>query len=457
MRNPLPANYRPPDLSDYEEPLDLIDDGLIDLSSALRYQADGLTMYASTSFMNAANRFREAGEQLRQYREQLLRFIVPRLWDLSENAEHIDGVTPMRPDISVILENLEGIITAENYLWTGLSSWRKVERIRKILQKRNPDIDLRQLAREYAASPSPELMDKIIRARERMGNFRFFMHGEGWQAQTTFPPEIYDHGPEDGCIVSSATESHDGWWGVGHVTWTGDSEIRDLGDHSTGPRPGPLPTREQVAKAHFEVVRKVEDEGVEAISPYHRWSSYRDNPGSDVRLRMLEREYSNQPSPEILRRLNAARERAGIEVELPVQHLQMLFEDMISLLGKTLEDANEAPGSILKGAYDVFGSHKIQGFYGSKFIKLTAYNLYDPMGEYTNVHINVEKYRSGIKRAYQKASVELYPDDVIYISKSSRLAFTHGLAGDDKSYTLPPNQPWAYNAKDLLDYVVKEL
>jgi len=491
MRNPVPTNYRPPDLSDYEEPLDLIDEGLLDLIRALSYQADGLTLYSSVYFMNAANRFRVAGEELMQYRETLLRFVVPDLWELSDKVEFIKGVTPLRPDITSILGALEGIITAENYLWRKLSTWRKVERIRKILLKRNPeetshgmcpkcfvkqmeeigvvvtpeklkkitqqkhapgirvvcgwcgkilqepehrynpDVNLRQLEREYATSPSPDLMDKIIRVYERSGNFRFFIFSEGWQVQTTLP---------DGRVISSATQSHDGWWGIGHITWIGDSEEQGLGDHAVGDYPGPPPTREQVAKAHFEVVRKIEQEGIDSVVSYHRWGSFRDNP--DITFRELEREYYNHPSPEALRKLNVARERAGIDIELPVHHLQMLFEDIINLMGKTLEHG--------------MWNFPITGFVDDEYFRVNAWNLYDPKEEHINVHLNVERHRSGRKRAYQKASVDIYPDDVIYVAKSSRLASSRG-SGDQESYTLPPNQPWVYHAKDLLDYVANEL
>ena len=331
MRNPVPINYRPPNLSDYEEPLDLIDDGLIDLRRALQYQSENLRMYATTSFMNAARRFMKAGEELRQYREILLRFVVPDLWELAEKAEYTSGVTPLRPDVSPILGQLERIITAENYLWSGLNSWRKIERIRKTLSRRNPishgicpecfsdqmlelgvtiseekfesisqqkhapgmrvvcgwcdkvlqegndrrnpDVDIRKLEREYAASPSEELMERLIRAYERRGDFRLFQFGEGWQAQTTLGDRI----------ISSATQSHDGWWGIGHVTFKeDDKKMLDLGDHSVSLYPGPLPTREQVFKAHFEVVDFIREHGMEgAPAIYHRWGSFID---PDTRL-----------------------------------------------------------------------------------------------------------------------------------------------------------------------------
>jgi len=310
----------------------------------------------------------------------------------------------------------------------------------------NPDVDLRKLEREYAASPSSESLEKLVRALERSGTFRLFEFGEGWQAQTTLPPELYPPsiysglGPPERRVISSATQSHDGWWGIGHVTWIGDGEMRDLGDHATGPHPGPLPTREQVAKAHFEVVNKVKEDGVGSISLYHRWSSYRDNPGPDVRMRELEREYANHPSPETLGRLNAMRVRSGVDDELPIPHLQMLFEGICKLLGKEPETSEDA------------ATTRAKGFHNDYFFKIRAYNLYDSEGEYINAHLEIMRYESGSRRAYQASVAEIYPDDRIYIRRESRLKYARG-SGVWDSYDIRLHQPWVYHAEDLLEFV----
>lgn len=131
--------------------------------------------------------------------------------------------------------------------------------------RHNPDETIRKLEREYAASPSDENRDRLNAARERAGLSlipRVFLFSEGWQAQTKFI---------DGRVISSATVSHDGWWGIDHVTWTQeDPDIKELGHHVvtsvwySHPESGGIwnisfaelrkPTKEEVEEAHQEVL-----------------------------------------------------------------------------------------------------------------------------------------------------------------------------------------------------------
>jgi len=158
-------------------------------------------------------------------------------------------------------------------------------------RRNNPDEDLRALEREYHSEPSEELRRKLNVSYLRSGlptipiaPERFYMFSEGWQAQTTEP---------DGRVISSATQSHDGWWGVGHATWSdddNDGKIRDLGDHGFNSIHDPefvkarawhvenipKPTPEEVIVAHRQVVDFVRIEGVEAVSEYHRWDDLDD-------------------------------------------------------------------------------------------------------------------------------------------------------------------------------------
>ena len=139
----------------------------------------------------------------------------------------------------------------------------------------NPDDEIRYLERQYQLEGTDEARNRLNVARSRAGLDlipRIFEFGEGWQAQTTLP---------DGIIISSATASHDGWWGVDHLSWkTGDpasdKDSCSLGNHliSRAP-PGvlithtPKPTKEQVIESHREAVEKFRKDSVRFTPPEH--------------------------------------------------------------------------------------------------------------------------------------------------------------------------------------------
>jgi transposase-like protein len=114
-RNPLPMNYRPPDLSDYEEPLDLIDDGLIHLNDAIQYSKDKLPLYASTNFMRAANMFTRAAEWMPKRWGKVLFIPINELWNMAETADS-RSLQDLAPQILRILPALDEIVVSESYL-----------------------------------------------------------------------------------------------------------------------------------------------------------------------------------------------------------------------------------------------------------------------------------------------------------------------------------------------------
>lgn len=148
--------------------------------------------------------------------------------------------------------------------------------------RRNPDEQIRRLQRVAEHDPTATNYMLLNAALMRAGQFpqpKVWVFNEGWQAQTYFP---------DGRTISSATVSHDGWWGIGHVTWIGDEEMQDIGDHfvryyppgcnihysSSQPQEIAryIPRKEEVVSAHQEVVRSYLQDGDYILRrPYYRW------------------------------------------------------------------------------------------------------------------------------------------------------------------------------------------
>lgn len=131
-----------------------------------------------------------------------------------------------------------------------------------ISERRNPDLNLRDAERAFLAGDTDDLHGQYNSARMRAGlplHHRQFSTSQGWVFRTTLP---------DGRRVSSAAQMHDGWWGVGHVLWTGDfsDEMIELGEHYTvssrlAPHIPflelPRPTRELVERLHEEVLEDI--------------------------------------------------------------------------------------------------------------------------------------------------------------------------------------------------------
>jgi len=226
--------------------------------------------------------------------------------------------------------------------------------------RRNADLSLREVERLYHLDKTPENRIILNRLRRRAGldrvppELRVFKFTEGWQVQSLLIENdvLYR--------ISSATQSHDGWWGIHHVYWQmTDGEMMDLGDHYVGPRTATLvrcticratfecehrrddadvvdparliinrerPTQDEVIRAHLQVVNYVEDYGLASVKKYHRWeprlrasfahARHRANP--DESLRELEREYLRTRDEAIKEQLRAARLRSG----LPVPNLE---------------------------------------------------------------------------------------------------------------------------------------
>lgn len=238
--------------------------------------------------------------------------------------------------------------------------------------RRNTDLSLREAERLYQLDKTPEKRLILNRLRQRAGldrippDYRVFKFSEGWQAQSFIIENdvIYR--------LSSATQSHDGWWGIHHVYWQmADGEMIDLGDHYVGPRTAPLarcticratfecehrrddadivdparlvmlrerPTQDEVIRAHLQVVNHVEDYGLALVKKYHRWeprlrptfarARYRANP--DESLRELEREYLRTRDETTKEQLRAARLRSG----LPVPNLEFGYNAGLPLDAK---------------------------------------------------------------------------------------------------------------------------
>ena len=81
----------------------------------------------------------------------------------------------------------------------------------------------------------------------------------------------------------------------------------------------------------------------------------------DDRLRRAERSYVVGPTIETLQRFNSELTKAGHEAFLPLEHLQMLFEDIGNLLdGATVDDSGPGEGLIAQG---VDNFRVVQGWY----------------------------------------------------------------------------------------------
>jgi len=149
--------------------------------------------------------------------------------------------------------------------------------LREFISKRNPDEKINNLELAYALVPSEENRERLSFARMQVGLLpipKVFLFNEGWQAQSTLL---------DGSVISSATTSHDGWWGINHATWNDAVDkkaIRDLGNHlvsscySTGLLFSelPKPTKEQVLATHQEVVTAALRDGIDSICYKRRGS-----------------------------------------------------------------------------------------------------------------------------------------------------------------------------------------
>jgi hypothetical protein len=142
------------------------------------------------------------------------------------------------------------------------------------------DAFIRSLERDFQQTPTQETQLPVNIARMRAGLLplpRIYHYIEGWTAQTIL---------QEKRIISSATVSHDGWWGIGHATWSsgdsGDSRMVDLGDHfvreyhdrSRERASENRPTKEEVALAHQQVVQYLLEHLQTALSrrKYYRWA-----------------------------------------------------------------------------------------------------------------------------------------------------------------------------------------
>lgn len=158
------------------------------------------------------------------------------------------------------------------------------------------DANLRRLQREYEIGPSVHTRYLLNRERAQFGLpleppippiLAVYQYGEGWQAQTT--TMLGTNG--NTYVISSATRSHDGWWGIAHGWWiinSPNSHIWDLGEHNTGPRPSRdagfpsellvanKATRLQVIQAHLMVVGEVEATRIAGLEPGNSYRSWLD-------------------------------------------------------------------------------------------------------------------------------------------------------------------------------------
>lgn len=166
---------------------------------------------------------------------------------------------------------------------------------------------------------------------------------------------------------------------------------------------------------------------------------YRRN--ADVDYRSLERLYASQPTTENLMRLNTALERSGQEAYLPIPFMQNLVDNLLNAIYPTSKPL------IRDSSLSWDGHHR-----GLK-VNVYTYNLiYDEDSDfdedeakYTNAHITITMGGPFSDKPRDQGSVELeiYPDDVIYISYSF----------ERPGKTLPLNQPWVYDAKALLEFL----
>ena len=178
----------------------------------------------------------------------------------------------------------------------------------------------------------------------------------------------------------------------------------------------------------------------------------------DENLRYLERQYAATGDPADLSTYNQALSRAGQEIFLPIKHLQMLFEDITVLL-KYKTRYGEYPTTAEPGHNEqdnflvVEGWHNLDDFSDVSF-RVTAYNLYDPQEEHTNVHLVISHEGIGITGDNEGLELTLFPDDVIYLNWRGRKGLWQ-LPGEPRrlQLQLPLHQPWAYSARELLEFV----
>jgi hypothetical protein len=132
-RNPLPVNYRHPNVDDYEHPLDLVDDALIYISRAISYHIDNLTLYSSTRFMMASHLLSRAADRMPRKWGSTLSYSVGVLRQLADDAED-NPLTYLAPAIMDAVTPIRLVIIGEPYLGISLKSHRRVDRIRRLLE-----------------------------------------------------------------------------------------------------------------------------------------------------------------------------------------------------------------------------------------------------------------------------------------------------------------------------------
>jgi hypothetical protein len=96
----------------------------------------------------------------------------------------------------------------------------------------------------------------------------------------------------------------------------------------------------------------------------------------DRRLRATERAYNLEPTTANLHRYNNALVSAGEEAFLPLEHLQMLYEDITNFLdGAFIDDSGPSEELIQRG---VDNFRVVSGFYKEASFRVTAYNVFHP-------------------------------------------------------------------------------
>jgi len=197
----------------------------------------------------------------------------------------------------------------------------------------------------------------------------------------------------------------------------------------------------------------------------------------DDRLRRAERDYVESPTIESLRRYNSALTMAGQEAFLPIEHLQMLFEDITNLLDDVKIDDSGPDDDYLEGIglidQGIDSFRVVQGRYGHPYgsqispatlepiftwthFRITAYNVFGD--ENRSAHITIKK--EGIYRNQTEShELDIFTDDVIYGSWYCDPRRSMRSSNRDRhplnQFTLPLHQPWVYSAKELLDFTLK--
>jgi hypothetical protein len=184
----------------------------------------------------------------------------------------------------------------------------------------------------------------------------------------------------------------------------------------------------------------------------------------DSEVRRREIAYNVDPSVPTLRSYNIALERAGMHTFLPMEHLQMLFEDITKLLyyrpGRGGGDPRLATvdSSGRYGDVDCSDYRVIQGWcddfeevkFDQPYFRVVAYNLYDPSGEHINANIEISRQSIGRTGGTESNFLSIFVDDSIYLLWKARRGLP--IPGSPKvlSSVLSLHQPWIYSAKDLL-------